>query len=440
MTGALARIAAMGATVVVVLLVCAHVALGVAAAEDQAAAAHRREVDALTAALALVTSADDAQSVLARVGAGRDGRAAVHLPGGQVVGTARADTAALRGASTRRVVIEYDGSPLLLAPVTTRMGPAVVEVLRGDQDTGAWVADVALLAAAGIVAAVVAVALTGRARRALARQVATLADTAKSLGPGRFSPPPIDQRVGELVALRETLGGIARRWSVLRVDEQNLLADLSHRLRTPLTVLRLESGAITEEDLARRIREALDVLEHALDGVITGVPVEPMTVRDPTAPADVVEVITGRMAYWLPLLEAQDRHTELDLPETSPLVPMAADDLADTLDALLVNVISYTAPGAPVAVRVVVHARWVTVVVEDGGPGILDPTRALARGLSTGGSTGLGLDIAKSCARSAGGSLHIERSTWDGVRVRVRIPELGSPPAARSEWSTRKEN
>lgn len=437
MTGALARIAAMAATVVVVLLVCVHVVLGVAATEEQAAAAHRREVDALTAALALVTSADDAQSVLARIDAGRAGRAAVHLPGGQIVGTARADTSTLRGAATRRVVIEHDGDPLLLAPVTTRMGPAVVEVLRGDPDGSAWAADVALLVLAGAVAAVMAVALTSRSRRALARQVGALADTARSLGPGRFGPPPIDQRVGELVALRETLGEIARRWSALRVDEQNLLADLSHRLRTPLTVLRLESGAITQEDLARRIREALDVLEDALDGVITGVPVEPVTAHDRTAPADVVEVITGRMAYWLPLLEAQDRHTELDLPETSPLVPMAADDLADTLDALLVNVISYTAPGSPVAVRVVVHARWVTVAIEDGGPGILDPNRALARGLSTGGSTGLGLDIARSCARSAGGSLHIEQSTWDGVRVRLRIPELGSPPAARSEWSKR---
>jgi len=440
MTGALARIAAMAATIVVVLLVCAHVLLDMAATADRAAAAHQREADALTAAVALVASADDAQSVLARLDAGRAGRAAVHLPGGEIVGTARADTSTLRAAARHRVVVDHDGSPLLLAPVTTRMGPAVVEVLRDDPDGSPPAADVALLAAAGAIAAVVAVALTSRTRRALARQVGALADTARSLGPGRFSPPPVDDRVGELVTLRETLGEIARRWSALRVDEQHLLADLSHRLRTPLTVLRLESGAITQEDLARRIHEALDVLEDALDGVITGVPVEPVTARDRTAPADVVEVITERMGYWLPLLEAQDRHTELDLPQTSPLVPMAADDLADTLDALLVNVISYTAPGAPVAVRVVTHARWVTVAVEDGGPGILDPNRALARGLSTGGSTGLGLDIARNCARSAGGSLHIERSTWDGVRVRLRVPELGSPPATRSEWSQRKEN
>lgn len=439
MTGALARIAALAATVVVVLLVCVHVVLDLAATARQAAAAHQREADALTAALALVTSADDAQSVLARLDAGRDGRAAVHLPGGEIVGTARVDPSTLPGASMRRVVIDHDGDPLLLAPVTTRMGPAVVEVLRDNPDGNTWAADVALLAVAGAVAVVVAVALTSRTRKALARQVGALADTARSLGPGRFSPPPIDQRVGELVTLRETLGEIAQRWSALRVDEQHLLADLSHRLRTPLTVLRLESSAITEEDLARRIHEALDVLEDALDGVIAGVPVEPVTARDPAAPADVVEVITERMGYWLPLLAAQDRHTELDLPETWPLVPMAADDLADTLDALLVNVISYTAAGAPVAVRVVVHAHWVTVAVEDGGPGILDPNRALARGLSTGGSTGLGLDIARNCAHSAGGSLHIERSTWDGVRVRLRIPELGSPPAARSEWPKREE-
>lgn len=435
MTGALARIATMAAAVVVLLLGCTHFVLGIVAAAEQAATTHQREADALTAALALATSADDAQSVLARIGAGREGRAAVYLPDGEVVGTARADAASLRAARGHRVVVEHDGGPLLLAPVTTRMGPAVVEVMRHDTGGSGWASDAAPLAAACAVAVVAAVAATRRTRSALARQVGMLVDTARSLGPGRFHQPSIDPRVGELVALSESLGGIAERWSALRVDEQHLLADLSHRLRTPLTVLRLESGVITPDDLARRIREALDVLEDALDGVITGVPVDPVTAVDRTVPADAVDVVARRMDYWLPLLEAQDRPTEIDLPDAALLVPMAADDLADTLDALLVNVISYTTPATPVAVRVVVHARWVTVVVEDGGPGILDPGQALTRGLSTGGSTGLGLDIARSCALSAGGSIHVERSTWDGMRVRLRLPELGSPGAERSEWS-----
>ena len=438
MTGALARIATLAAAVVVLVLVCTNIVMGLLATAEQAAAAHQREVDATTAALALATSTDDVQSVLARIGAGREGRVAVHLPDDVVVGAARADAASVRAAGRHRVVVEHDGSPLILAPVTTRMGPAVVEVLRRDAGGGGWASDAVLLAAAGVAAVVAAVAATRRARTALSRQVGLLVDTARSLGPGRFSSPPVDTRVGELVALSESLGGIAERWSDLRVDEQHLLADLSHRLRTPLTVLRLESAAITPDDLAHRIREALDVLEDALDGVITGVPVDPVPVRDRAEPADVVGVVAQRMEYWLPLLAAQDRATELDLPDAAPLVPMTADDLADTLDALLVNVISYTSPATPVAVRVVVHARWVTVAVEDGGPGILDAGQAVTRGMSTGGSTGLGLDIARSCARSAGGSLHIERSTWDGMRVRLRVPELGSPAAAKSEWWTRR--
>ena len=51
----------------------------------------------------------------------------------------------------------------------------------------------------------------------------------------------------------------------------------------------------------------------------------------------------------------------------------------------------------------------VLLAVEDGGPGIDDPAAVLDRGASAGGSTGLGLDIAASTARAAGGELRIER-------------------------------
>ena len=48
------------------------------------------------------------------------------------------------------------------------------------------------------------------------------------------------------------------------------------------------------------------------------------------------------------------------------------------------------------------HAGWVTLVVEDGGTGVADPSSALHRGISGGGSTGLGLDIARAAAVATG--------------------------------------
>ena len=75
--------------------------------------------------------------------------------------------------------------------------------------------------------------------------------------------------------------------------------------------------------------------------------------------------------------------------------PASRDDLATCVDILLENVFTHTPEGAGFAVRLSRRAgggAW--LVVADDGPGFgdADPTR---RGQSSGGSTGLGLDIAR---------------------------------------------
>ena len=61
------------------------------------------------------------------------------------------------------------------------------------------------------------------------------------------------------------------------------------------------------------------------------------------------------------------------------------------------------------------------LIVEDAGPGIAEPAAALRRGASTGGSTGLGLDIARRAAESSGGAVRISRGTLGGARVWLRF-------------------
>ena len=91
---------------------------------------------------------------------------------------------------------------------------------------------------------------------------------------------------------------------------------------------------------------------------------------------------------------------------------------------------------APVGVSVVRHAGWVTLVVEDGGTGVADPSSALHRGISGGGSTGLGLDIARAAAVATGGTIHLERGRLGGARVRLRFGEANShhAPASPRAW------
>ena len=83
---------------------------------------------------------------------------------------------------------------------------------------------------------------------------------------------------------------------------------------------------------------------------------------------------------------------------------------------------SHTPAGTAYAVRLELTGERAVLVVEDDGPGIDDPDRALGRGVSGGGSTGLGLDIAVRAAEAAGGELRVERSPAGGARVVLDLP------------------
>ncbi|HEX2323491.1 MAG TPA: ATP-binding protein [Streptosporangiaceae bacterium] len=86
----------------------------------------------------------------------------------------------------------------------------------------------------------------------------------------------------------------------------------------------------------------------------------------------------------------------VEMPPTSLPVRVSAQNLAACVDILLENVFAHTPEGTALSVRVSPRAAgspW--VVVSDNGPGFphADPAR---RGMSSAGSTGLGLDIADS--------------------------------------------
>ncbi len=147
------------------------------------------------------------------------------------------------------------------------------------------------------------------------------------------------------------------------------------------------------------------------------------TVREGVgAGCDAVAVVGDRVRFWAALAADEGRAVAVDLGRDPLPVRVAEPDLAAAADALLGNVFTHTPEGT--GVRVAVRPRaggGAEVTVADSGPGF-DPT-AVERGRSDGGSTGLGLDIARRTAEASGGSLRIE-PTPGGTTV---VLELGPP-------------
>ncbi|WP_427884871.1 sensor histidine kinase [Kribbella sp. GL6] len=242
--------------------------------------------------------------------------------------------------------------------------------------------------------------------RRLARPLEETASTAERLARGDMDARAPTTGPAEVAKVGSALNGLADRIDEVIAVEREAVADLSHRLRTPLTALRLQVEAMPDRDSAEELNTQVTSLERTLTAVISAARRPQREGRVPHS--DAVEVTRQRAAFWEPLFEDQGRELALDLPDTPAAVRSSAEDLGAALDALVENVVAHTPDGTPARITLTRTAGTIHIVVADKGPGI--PLGAGERGRSDRGSTGLGLDIARRCAEAAGGALTLHRN------------------------------
>ena len=312
---------------------------------------------------------------------------------------------------------------------------AVVRVLVPNSTlergvAAAWAVEAAL----GITLVASAVFVADRLARTIVRPVDALADAAGRLGEGDLSVRINPEGPPEVKQVAEAFNRLGDRVGELLEAERELVADLSHRLRTPLTVLRLDAEGLDNPEEARRLADDVDELERAVTGVIRQArrPVEADLMVPKT---DAAEVAAERLAFWAPLAEDQERPFEFvvvadgddDRPPGRTTVEVSPDELEAALDALLGNVFAHTPEGTAFRIEVrTLSDGGISLAVEDAGSG-LSPD-LVERGVSGSGGTGLGLDIARRTAEAHGGVFRISRSAAGGARIALELPTTGPPP------------
>ncbi len=427
----LARAVALAtALVAVVLLAVAVPWLWWDARERVREQAHS-QAGTVAAAVAVDTDPDTLYRLAAGLPAGEAGHLAVHLPDRAAVGTSRstaADVERARADGTARVRVR-GGSLLLVTASAPRGETAVVEVFTPRGAVAGQVLPVAAaLLLTALLAVPAAVAAADRLSLAARRALHALVVTAVAIGEGRLNARVRVHGPRDLVVLGDSINAIGEHVQGLLAKEREMVADVSHRLRTPLTALRLDAEPLPGAE-GERIREAVAALERDVDGIIRNA--RPRTeVLAQELESDLVQVVAERMGFWSMLGRDQKRTVEVDLPDVPARVALPPQECAAVLDALVGNVFRHTPAGSPLAVTVVGHAGWVTLTVEDAGPGFADPVAALRRGASGGGSTGLGLDIVRNAVEAIRGTVHLERGRLGGARVRARFAEAGVPHEA----------
>ncbi|MEU9310381.1 HAMP domain-containing sensor histidine kinase [Streptomyces sp. NPDC048256] len=410
-------------------------------ARDRAFSNAEREAAVVVPALSITTDRDQLERVVAS--AGSDDGMAVHLPasdGRAAVDLGRqraadADIAAVRKLG-RASTTEVAGGSALLQPVALSLGTVVIEVYVPESEVSngvgtAW----AVLAAVGAALVVGSVAVADRLGVRMVQPARRLVEGAHELGEGKLGARVPEEGPNELRLAAVAFNSMADQVVQLLANERELAADLSHRLRTPLTVLRLNAASLGGSPAAEQTRTAVAQLEREVDTIIrTAREAKPQTAAaGPGAGCDAAEVVRERMAFWSALAEDEGRKVRTAGVDRPVRIPVARTDLAAALDALLGNVFRHTPEGTAFAVDVHNGEDAVIVLVSDAGPGIADPEAAMARGRGSGtaGSTGLGLDIVRRLAESTGGDVRIGSSVLGGTEVRLWIQLDGREPVRR---------
>lgn len=408
-------------------------------ARDRAFSNAERRAAGLAPVLAITTDRDKLDRAVATTEDGAAGRMAVHVPaaasagepGAEAleIGTRRADEEDLRTTRElgRASIAEVEGGSVLLQPTALSSGQvAVVELFvpEGDVTNGvatAWL----VLAGVGIALIVGSVAVADRLGVRMVQPAQRLARAAHDLGEGRLGARVPEEGPPELKSAAIAFNSMADQVVQLLANERELAADLSHRLRTPLTVLRLNAASLGSGPAAEQTRTAVEQLEREVDTIIrTAREAKPQTQGPaPGAGCDASEVVRERMDFWSALAEDEGRKVRVAGIERPVRIPVARPELVAALDALLGNVFRHTPEGTAFSVDVHNGDDAVIVLVSDAGPGIADPAAALTRGNSghRDGSTGLGLDIVRQMAESTGGDVRIGHSVLGGTEVRIWI-------------------
>jgi signal transduction histidine kinase len=341
----------------------------------------------------------------------------VFMPGGTKLGAPAARTASVQLAAKGRsfTAVTPAGAQVLVSVQGMPAGTAVIQVFVPTAQLRHGVArSWLLLGALGLGLLALSVLVADQLARSLIRPITDMARAADDLASGDLTARAVVAGSPEVRRASAGLNRLAVRIGGLLAHERETVADLSHRLRTPLTALRIDAESLRDDDEMARLSADVNAVERTVSEIIR-------EARRPTGEGsglcDAAEVVTERAIFWQPLAEDQDRPMTLEVAPGPVLVRVTAEDLAACVDILLENVFSHTAEGLAFEVRLSRRAgggAW--LVVADDGPGFpdADPTQ---RGLSSGGSTGLGLDIARRIAEASGGTLTVGRSPTGGGSV-----------------------
>jgi signal transduction histidine kinase len=346
------------------------------------------------------------------------------------------------------------------------MGMRVAVVAPAQTLGGAWTDILPRLSIAALSALIVSIIIAWWLASSITRPIGEITRASEEMARGNLDPdltlPETNDEVGRLSsAFKAMAREVARSHRTMR----DLVANVSHDLRTPLTSISGFSGALVDGTLSgadgareagRIIGEEADRMRRLVEDLLYLSRIESGDLTLQFEPLDLAELARAAQARFL--FRAQERDIAFEVQAADPVMVQGdAHRIGQVLDNLVENAFKYTPPNGSIDVSVVAEdsrsassgrnarlARSAVLTVHNTGSYIppeeaervferfyqIDKARAGNRG------SGLGLAIAREIVQAHGGRLDLRSTVHGGTTFSVRIPALESTASAVSPSSS----
>lgn len=287
----------------------------------------------------------------------------------------------------------------------------------------------------GFVLLILAVGSGARWLRRIARPLDELVDASSKVASGDYSVRVEEKGPPEVYALMRGFNSMAERLQANDRQRRNLLADISHELRTPITVIQgnvegiLDGVYPADEARLKSIIEETQLLSRLVDDLRTLAVAESGTLQLRREPTDLAGLIRDTVSNVT--LQAVEKDVRIHLLLAGAReINIDPQRIREVLTNLLLNALRYTPSGGEIHVLLAASEAAsegsTTISIADSGPGI-DPDHlphVFERFYksSDSGGMGLGLSIARYLVEAHGGKIWAESEPGKGTRISFTLP------------------
>jgi two-component system, OmpR family, sensor histidine kinase BaeS len=281
-----------------------------------------------------------------------------------------------------------------------------------------------------LIIALIVIATAGGVRR-MTRPMDNLIEAARRIESGDYSARVPEWGSSDIRSVARAFNSMSARLKTMDEQRRSFLADVTHELRTPLSVIRGQAEAISDgvypadaSHLAP-ILDATATLDRLVEDLRTLVLTDAGSLVLHKEPTDIGALVKDTVESFGAQAESNGLSLTTDIAENLPAIDVDTARIRQVIGNLLSNAMRHTPSGGSVTVAVSAAADSLAITVTDTGKGIppdLLPHvfERFVKGDSSAGS-GLGLAIAHDIVTAHGGTIELRNGDESGVIARVTL-------------------